>query len=58
MRSGYAAVQVPAPSLMRDDGEVEQRVRLIRPLERQTLSLKMMDESYWVEADRARFTAA
>jgi predicted RNA methylase len=51
-------VQVPAPSLMCDDGEIEQRVRLIRPLERPTLSLKMMDESYWVEADRARFTAA
>ena len=58
VRSGYAAVQVPAPSLMRDDGEIEQRVRLIRPLERQTLSLKMMAESYWVEADRERFTAA
>jgi predicted RNA methylase len=58
VRSGYAAVQVPAPSLMRDDGEVEQRVRLIRPLERRTLSMKMMAESYWVEADRERFTAA
>jgi len=58
VRSGYAAVQVPAPSLMRDDGEVEQRVRLIRPLECRTLSLKMMAESYWVEADRERFTAA
>jgi predicted RNA methylase len=58
VRSGYAAVQVPAPSLMRDDGEIEQRVRLIRPLERQTLSLQMMAESYWVEADRKRFTAA
>ena len=58
VRSGHGAVQVPAPSLMRDDGEIEQRVRLIRPLERQTLSLKMMAESYWVEADRERFTAA
>jgi predicted RNA methylase len=58
VRSGYAAVQVPAPSLMRDDGEVEQRVRLIRLLERRTLSLKMMAESYWVEADRERFAAA
>jgi predicted RNA methylase len=58
VRSGHGAVQIPAPSLMRDDGEIEQRVRLIRPLERQTLSLKMMDESHWVEADRARFTAA
>jgi predicted RNA methylase len=58
VRSGYAAVQVPAPSLMRDDGEIEQRVRLIRPLERRTLPWKMMADSYWVEADRERFTAA
>jgi len=28
--SGRAAVQVPAPSLMLDDGEIERRVRLIR----------------------------
>jgi hypothetical protein len=58
VRSRYAAVKVPAPSLMRDDSEIEPRVRLIRPLERQTLSLKMMAESYWVEADRERFTSA
>jgi predicted RNA methylase len=58
VRSGYAAVQVPAPSMMCDDGEIEQRVRLIRPLECRTLSLSMMAESYWVEADRERFSAA
>ena len=33
-QSGRAAVQVPAPSLMLDDGEVERRVRLLRPMER------------------------
>src|SRR3546814_15044718 len=32
-QSGRAAVQIPTPSLMLDDGEVERRVRLIRPLE-------------------------
>ncbi len=32
-RSGRAAVQVPAPSFMLDDGEIERRVRLIRPME-------------------------
>ena len=32
-QSGRAAVQVPARSLMLDDGEVERRVRLIRPME-------------------------
>jgi hypothetical protein len=56
-RSGRAAVQVPAPSLMLDDGEIERRVRLIRPMESHSLPLKMMAESHWVEADRERFAA-
>ena len=54
-RSGRAAVQVPAPSLMLDDGEIERRVRLIRPMESHSLPLKMMAESHWTEAARARF---
>ncbi|MFG1433016.1 strawberry notch family protein [Xanthobacter sp. V2C-8] len=57
-KSGRAAVQVPAPSLMLDDGEIERRVRLIRPMEHHHASLKMMAESHWEEADRASFTAA
>jgi hypothetical protein len=57
-RSGRAAVQVRAPSLMLDDGEIERRVRLIRPMENHSLPLKVMAESHWTEADRARFAAA
>jgi predicted RNA methylase len=57
-RSGRAAVQVPAPSFMLDDGEIERRVRLIRLMEQHSLPLKMMAESHWVEADRERFAAA
>ena len=57
-RSGRAAVQVPAPSLMLDDGEIERRVRLIRPMENHSLPLKVMAESHWTEVDRARFAAA
>ena len=57
-RSGRAAIQVPAPSLMLDDGEIERRVRLIRPMEHNSLPLKMMTESHWAEADRERFAAA
>jgi predicted RNA methylase len=56
-RSGRAAVQIPAPSLMLDDGEIERRVRLIRPMEHHHASLKMMDESHWHAADREAFTA-
>jgi hypothetical protein len=57
-RSGRTAVQVPAPSLMLDDGEIERRVRLIRPMEAHNVPLKMMAESHWVEADREAFAAA
>jgi hypothetical protein len=57
-RSGRAALQVSAPSLMLDDGEIERRVRLIRPMEHHSLPLKMMAESHWVEADRERCAAA
>jgi len=57
-RSGRAAVQVPAPSLMLDDGEIERHVRLIRPMDNHSVALNRMPESHWVEADRDRFAAA
>ena len=57
-RSGRAAVQVPAPSFMLDDGEIERRVRLIRPMEHNSLPLKVMTESHWAEADRESFRTA
>ena len=41
-RSGRAAVQIPVRSLMLDDGEIERRVRLIRPMEHHHASLKMI----------------
>jgi predicted RNA methylase len=57
-RSGRAAIQLPAPSLMLDDGEIERRARLVRPMEQHYASLKMMAESHWTEADRDAFAAA
>ncbi len=57
-RSGRAAVQVPAASVMLDDGEIERRVRLIRPMEQHKVPLNMMAESHWAEADQERFAAA
>jgi hypothetical protein len=57
-RSGRAAVQIPTTSIMLDDGEIERRVRLIRPMEAHNIPIKMMDETHWVDADRAVFTAA
>jgi len=57
-RSGRAAVQIPASSLMLDDGEIERRVRLIRPMEAHNLPLKTMGETHWQEVDRTAFAAA
>jgi hypothetical protein len=57
-RSGRAAVQLPAPSFMLDDGDIERRVRLIRPMEQHHASLRMMEESHWGNADRDAFEAA
>ncbi|WP_354132040.1 bifunctional class I SAM-dependent methyltransferase/DEAD/DEAH box helicase [Bradyrhizobium sp. RT4b] len=56
-RSGRAAVRVPAASVMLDDGEIERRVRLIRPMEQHNVPLNVIAESHWVEADRERFAA-
>src|SRR5579863_3505372 len=57
-QSGRAAAQVPARSLMLDDGEVERRVRLIRPMEHPTIPLAMMPQTHWQEVDRDTFARA
>ncbi|ODT43329.1 MAG: methylase [Methylobacterium sp. SCN 67-24] len=57
-RSGRAAVQIPTTSIMLDDGEIERRVRLIRPMEAHNIPIKMMDETHWVQTERIAFTAA
>jgi hypothetical protein len=57
-QSCRAAVQVPAPSVMLDDGEVERRVRLIRPMEHSALPLAAMPQTQWREADRETFARA
>jgi len=54
-RSHRAAVQVAAPSLMLDDGRIERRVRLMRPMQRDNVSATELTESHWEEADEVRF---
>jgi hypothetical protein len=43
---------------MLDDGEIERRVRLLRPMESHSIALNALAERHWVEADRERFAAA
>src|SRR3546814_1227284 len=57
-RSGRASVKTSAPTLMHDDGSVERRVRLIRPLQRDTMSVEDFAVSHWKAADEAEFRAA
>ncbi|MGE0502532.1 MAG: strawberry notch-like NTP hydrolase domain-containing protein [Rhizobiaceae bacterium] len=57
-RSGRAAVRIPTTSVIDDDGAVERRVRLIRPMEATNVPVTMMGDTHWIEADRAAFTKA
>jgi predicted RNA methylase len=57
-KSHRAAVQVPAPSVMLDDGTIERRVRLLRPLERTPLSVDALPATAWRETDPETFAAA
>jgi predicted RNA methylase len=57
-RSGRAAVQIPTTSVMLDDGEIERRVRLVRPMDAHNVPVRMMGETRWTEAGREVFAAA
>ena len=52
-----AAVQMHAASLMDDDGNVEIRTRLIRPMSRETLSVERFEHSHWRKATREEFSS-
>jgi hypothetical protein len=57
-QSGRGAVQVPAPSLMLDDGQVERRVSLLRPMDRMAISLDRLRQTHWTEVDTETFARA
>jgi predicted RNA methylase len=57
-RSGRAAVRMRGRSMMLEDGGVEERVRLIKPMESPAMPLDALAETFWRSADPARFSAA
>lgn len=57
-RSGRPAVEVPAASIMLDDGAIEERVRLLRPMDELRLARAVLDETQWQPADRGAFATA
>ena len=56
-KSHRAAVQIPAPSQMLDDGEIERRVRVLRPMQQQYVSVASVEKSHFEPADRETFSA-
>ena len=56
-RSRRAAVILPAPSRMFDDGGVQERVRLLRPTTRDAMAKAELDASNWENADEAHWRA-
>ncbi|UXN57814.1 bifunctional class I SAM-dependent methyltransferase/DEAD/DEAH box helicase [Phyllobacterium zundukense] len=57
-RSGRPAVMIPTRSIMLDDGSVEPRVSLIRPMDELRFELRQLEETSWEEADERAFAAA
>jgi len=57
-RSNRAAVQVPAASITLDDGSVEERIRLYRPLDHNGIGVAALAETHWREVDATSFSAA
>ncbi len=54
-RSDRAAVVLPAPSRMFDDGGVQDRVRLLRPAARDSMARAELDASNWRKATEAEW---
>ena len=54
-RSKRAAVVLPAPSRMFDDGGVQERVRLLRPATRESMARAELEASNWLRADEAHW---
>ena len=54
-RSDRAAVVLPAPSRMFDDGGVQERVRLLRPAARDPMARAELDASNWRKATEAEW---
>ncbi len=57
-KSGRAAVQVPTRSIMLDDGSVQPRVALVRPMDEIRFEVRQLEETNWEQADEQNFSAA
>ncbi|MBB3965821.1 strawberry notch-like NTP hydrolase domain-containing protein [Rhizobium metallidurans] len=57
-KSGRPAVRIQTRSIMLDDGSVQPRVALIRPMDEIRFELRQLEETNWEETDDQGFSAA
>ncbi len=57
-KSGRAAVHIPTRSVMLDDGSVQARVALVRPMDEIRFEVRQLEETNWEQADEQNFSAA
>jgi hypothetical protein len=57
-KSERAAVMAPTRSIMLDDGSLQPRVALIRPMDELRFEIRHLEETNWEEADEQIFAAA
>ena len=57
-KSGRPAVTVPTRSIMLEDGSIQSRVSLIRPMDELRFEVRQLEETNWEEADEPAFIAA
>ncbi|WLE00492.1 strawberry notch family protein (plasmid) [Agrobacterium leguminum] len=55
---GRPAVQVPTRSVMLDDGSIQPRVALIRPMEEIRFEMRQLEETNWEATDEQSFSTA
>lgn len=57
-KSGRPAVMVPTRSIMLDDGSIQPRVSMIRPMDELRFETRQLEETSWEEADEQVFDQA
>ena len=57
-KSGRAAVMIPTRSIMLDDGSIQPRVSLIRPMDELRFEIRQLEETNWEEVDEQAFVLA
>jgi len=57
-KSGRPAVMVPTRSIMLDDGSIQPRVSLIRPMDELRFEVRQLEETSWEEVDEQAFVLA